>query len=304
MPNLHLIQCDASLTLENEEGDGMYVTTYLDACRRRNLAAGTIEKRRMVLTLLRAAVAPMRPIDATTTQLEAFVDGRSWHGKPVSATTRYNYVSHLSAFYTWCVRKGHLAADPTASIDRPHIPSRLPRPIDDTDLSVALASADPLMVAWLQLGTLAGLRISEIAALRAENIVSGQLYVVGKGEKERVVPVHADLAATLASFSRTRGPLFTRPMGGVWTPPQASRHVAEFFTDLSMPWRAHSLRHWFATHALDGGADLRTVQELLGHSSPTTTAIYTKVSSRAKLAAVDRIVLPTPLRVVGMDECA
>jgi integrase/recombinase XerC len=271
---------------------------YFKACRRRNLAAGTLYSRRSTLRLLAAHLGG--PIEnATTEQIETWLDERRWRGHPLSAKTRYQHISHLSAFYSWCVRHGRMAVDPTAAIDRPELHNGLPRPIDDRDLTTALSMADDVTRTWLHLGALGGLRIAEIAGLRAENIVNGHLYIVGKGSKERTVPIHPTLARSLAAHRRDRGYLFTRPRGGPWPPALASRELAEFFHGLGMPWTAHNLRHWFATSLVASGVDLRTVQELLGHSSPTTTAIYTRVSTAAKTDAVARIAMPDMVQMVA-----
>lgn len=268
------------------------VDRFIVACRRRNLSPGTIATRVHNLALF-DAWAP-RGIDrATAEDIEAFLDARRWHGKPIAPKTRYVWISHLASYYSWCVRRGLLSDDPTAMIDRPELEPSLPRPIDDDDLAAALASAGRQMHLWLLLAALGGLRIAEIAGLRAECIRGGSMRVIGKGRKERVVPAHPTLSAALDDWRGPRlGRMFLRPHGGAYSPAFASREVSLFFNGLGMPWTAHNLRHWFGTKTLESCGDLRVVQELMGHANPATTAIYTRVSIERSSVVVGGLVLP------------
>lgn len=235
--------------------------------RRRNLAAGTIDKRMSVARRL-SEFAGASLFCVTTEQIEAWLDSRS-----ISARTRYTDISHLSAFYRWAVREGLLETDPTTRIDRPKVPAGLPRPIDTDDLRYALRqSPTPEMTAMLHLAAFGGLRCAEIAGMNVEDVGPEMMLVHGKGGKDRVVPVHPLVRAAVRALpGRSYGPLFDL---NAW---QVSHAIRGHLHACNVRASAHQLRHWFGTTAYEtSGGDLRMVQELLGHSSPTTTAIYTR----------------------------
>jgi integrase/recombinase XerC len=205
------------------------------------------------------------------------------------------WVSTLHGFYAWAMRHGLTDSDPTTMMDRPRTHAGLPRPIGDDDLAYAVTVADAQMRAWLACGALAGMRVGEIAGLKRPDVIEGRsrLRILGKGRRERVVPLHPALLEALraAGLPRT-GPVFTRPGGGPWSGAAVSRRMAGFFHDLGIDATAHQLRHWFATQTYAGCGDLLVVQNLLGHSSPTTTAVYTAWSRPAADAAVEALALP------------
>jgi len=219
----------------------------------------------------------------------------------------------LRCFFRQRVREGECAADPTAGIPMPRTPMRLPKPlaVDDCEaLAEAPAPAggegeralrDRALVEVLY-GT--GLRVGELASLdvRDADLRRADLRVWGKGGKERVVPLPAEareaLAAYLAlrerpgilgeplftSLSRRRGPprrLGPRDVRRVLAARARAARLAE-------PVHPHRLRHSYATHLLDMGADLREIQELLGHASLSTTQKYTAVSAERLLEVYDR----------------
>lgn len=245
------------------------VALWLRSMRRRGLVDGTIEKRASVARRL-SAHAGVALIDVTTEDVEAWLDSR-----PVTARTRYTDISHVSAFFRWATREGLADIDPTARIDRPKVRAGLPRPIDTDDLRYALRqSTSPELTAMLHLAAFDGLRCAEIAHLNAEDINGDMMLVHGKGGKDRVVPVHPLVQASLRAL---RLPAYGTVFG--LEPWQVSHLVRRHLHDCGIVATAHQLRHWFATAAYEAsGHDLRMVQELLGHSSPTTTAIYTRWS--------------------------
>lgn len=252
--------------------------------RRRNLAAGTITRRRYCLDDLARHVAPKSLTDVTADDIDQLLDTKN-----LSARTRYAWLSHLHAFYVWAIRHGHADHDPTATIDRPRLDRGLPRPIADDDLALALRSADLMMSAWVALGAYAGLRCAEIAGLTRENVLEGEglLRVLGKGRKERMIPLHPLVLSRLRAHGLPRtGPVFVNGEGRPFSPARVSRMIAVYFDDLGIEATAHQLRHWFGSRSYRECADIRVVQELLGHSSPTTTAIYTAFSPGRASAAV------------------
>jgi len=271
-------------------------TDYLTSLRRRDLAPGTIQHRRNILLRLTQWMAPRTILDATTDDLERFLDRR-----PIGSRTRYCYISHLSAFYDWCVLQDLIATDPTTRIERPKLRQTLPRPISDGDLIVALQAPDHMMATWFHLAAYNGLRCAEIATLEGPDIdpSSMTLRVVGKGRKDRIVPMHPKVLMALQSWGIPRtGPVFRRPCGAHINGRRVSQQSSAYLAGLGINATMHQLRHWFGTKALEACGNLRAVQELLGHSSPATTAIYTKVAVTRLRSVVDA------LECVGTRETA
>jgi integrase len=189
------------------------------------------------------------------------------------------WLSTLNSFYQWAAKNDLFPKqsdgrdfNPTRNIAKPRMHPRHPRPMADSDITTALTNADPLMTCWILLGALAGCRCQEIAGIEREDVYedTGRLHIVhGKGDKERWVPLHPDILAALRELPmRTEGPLWDE------TPASVSRKINAFLHSVGVKSTAHTLRHWFATASYRSSKDLRLVQELLGHSSPQTTAVY------------------------------
>lgn len=257
--------------------------------QRRGLAPATIAIRRRRLGILEAHVGIM---PATPEAIEAMLDGRN-----LGVKARYDWLSHLGQFYRWAIDWGHLTTDPTAKVARPRQRRNLPRPIDTGDLVLALQMATPTMRAWLSLMAFSGLRCMEVAGLDVDDLLwdDGLIRIHGKGGKERLVPMHPDVAAALRSITRPkRGALFRRPHGGRFPAAQVSREVATFLDDLGIAATAHQIRHWFGTHTYRVSRDLRVVQELMGHSSPTTTSVYADWSREEAARTIAQLSVDAP----------
>ena len=261
---------------------------WIEDLHRRDYAPRTVLSYRYKVRAVEATLGPL--VEVQPAELVAYLDARN-----VTGRTRYQWVSTLHGFYAWAMRHGLADSDPTTMMDRPRTHAGLPRPIGDDDLAYAVTVADAQMRAWLACGALAGMRVGEIAGLKRPDVIEGRsrLRILGKGRRERVVPLHPALLEALraAGLPRT-GPVFTRPGGGPWSGAAVSRRMAGFFHDLGIDATAHQLRHWFATQTYAGCGDLLVVQNLLGHSSPTTTAVYTAWSRPAADAAVEALALP------------
>jgi len=209
-------------------------------------------------------------------------------------------VSELRAFYAWMVRSDRVSANPVQAISAPRLPQRLPRPLNVGEVEALLDVPDPATPqgqrdrAMMELLYAGGLRVSELLALDvgALDLAQGQVRVFGKGAKERMVligePAGRALRAYLegsrrallgASDQRTSA-LFLNRFGRRLSISMFTRSLGAYAraAGIERPITPHMLRHSFATHLLDGGADLRSVQELLGHESLGTTQIYTQVS--------------------------
>jgi integrase/recombinase XerC len=196
----------------------------------------------------------------------------------------------LRCYFAWSVRQGHLPLDPARSLRAPSGKGRLPRVLSGGEIDVllnrpgtsALAQRDR---AALELLYAAGLRVSELCGLdrRGVDLRARTVTVLGKGAKERRVPIHDRAAAALDEWLKGGREEMPGPREAVFVNQRGARlgprDVRRILDRLSAsPTHPHALRHTFATHLLDGGADLRVVQELLGHASLATTQIYTHVS--------------------------
>lgn len=207
--------------------------------------------------------------------------------------------SSLRRYFRWCVGAHLLLANPTAGLSAPKGESRLPRILRDDELDVLLDGATERSIddnehrrrrdnAILELLYGSGLRVSELCGLDVNDIESsaGRLRVWGKGAKQRIVPMSEPAQrAVLGWLEMSRMALLGENdqettlfvnLRGKRITPRDVRRILDRRT--ASPTHPHALRHTFATHLLDGGADLRIVQELLGHADLSTTQIYTHVS--------------------------
>jgi len=232
------------------------------------------------------------------------------HGTRQPAT-RGRKLAALRAFFSYLLREGKCRLDPTAGIPGPRAASRLPNPLPvddcvglcDTTAREAVVKGGARELrdrALLELLYGAGLRVGEVAALdvRDLDLQRGDVRVLGKGGKERIVPLPALARAALAAWLEPRRgpgslgqPLFTALRSGRRLGARDIRRVlAARARRAGVAGRVHPhrLRHSYATHLLDMGADLREIQELLGHASLSTTQRYTAVSAERLLTVYDR----------------
>ncbi|WP_433464356.1 tyrosine-type recombinase/integrase [Spirillospora sp. CA-128828] len=206
------------------------------------------------------------------------------------------YAAAVKGFYAWAHSHGHIPANPAMHIPLPRQRQRLPRPISDADLEAAIDQAPARIRPWLVLAGYAGLRCCEIARLRRDGIVdtaSGPaLLVLGKGDKERLIPMSPYVWDHLQAAGLPRhGWVFLRrdgrpghvPVGTVTA--DGNAHLRACGIRATM----HQLRHRFGTSAYASSKDIRVVQELMGHSSPATTALYAAHSNADAVSAVAAI---------------
>ncbi len=248
-----------------------------------------------------AELAGLRQAD-----LRAWLSRRHLDGLAKSSSGRS--LSAVRSFLRWLARNGHADATALAGFKAPRPPRSLPKAIaaeEAEDLAAAI-SAQPVEP-WIAARDLAlivllygcGLRIGEALALRRREAPppgTATLRILGKGRKERLVPVLPVVAQAIAEYlvlcpyePGPQGPLFLGARGKALSPRILQRSLQAMRLRLGLPhWTTpHALRHSFATHLLAGGGDLRTIQELLGHASLSTTQRYTGVDS-ARLTAVYR----------------
>ena len=217
-------------------------------------------------------------------------------GRASSAARR---VSTLKRFYQYCLRERRVRTDPTLRLDPPKRTPRFPRTLSEADVEALLAAPDtatPLGLrdrAMLETLYATGLRVSELVALRTfeVNLDAGVVRVTGKGSKERLVPLGEVAVDWISQYQKIRDrksdALFLTNRGAGMTR-QAFWHLLRRYGTRAIPGKKlspHVLRHAFATHLINHGADLRVVQLLLGHADISTTQIYTHVA-RERLKAL------------------
>ena len=209
-------------------------------------------------------------------------------------------LSSVRSLFAYLVAEGLVASDPSSVLATPKLPSRLPNVIPDEALSQLLEAPDTATAsglrdrAILELLYATGARVSEVASVRVSDFDfgQGQVRLFGKGSKERIVPVYARAVDSVRAYLREGRPQLLRAVGheqlflSTRGLPLSADAVRRMFRRYASRVHAgagvspHSMRHTFATHLVEAGADLRTVQELLGHVALSTTQIYTHVSMK------------------------
>ena len=254
---------------------------------RRGLSPGTIERRRRVLRSFRL-YRDACVVSATPDEVEAWLDSCR-----LTARSRYVYLSTLHGFYQWA-RRHELSDgnDPTEAILRPRLSRLIPRPMQDADLTTAISQADDRMRCWLTLAAFEGFRCKEIAELERQHVLEDRdppLIAVahGKGGHQAVLPLNPSTHLALRLYGMPRsGPVFTKGDGRPFLPGTVSTYMARYLHGLGIEATAHRARHWFGTRLWADTKDLRLVQEMMRHASPTTTAGYTAYDQSLAGAAV------------------
>ncbi len=213
-------------------------------------------------------------------------------------------LSALRTFFRYLVREGQLPGNPAEGLSTPKLNRYLPKTlsVDEATALMERGYSNSLLDlrdrAIVELFYASGLRVSELTELNVGSLDLRErlVRVVGKGRKERILPIGRKSHEALGLYLEARGtpgddvPLFLNAQGGRLTPRSVQRNLktrlikAGIVKDIS----PHALRHSFATHLLDGGADLRAIQELLGHASLSTTQKYTQVSVDQLLSVYDK----------------
>jgi len=237
------------------------------------------------------SLARLSPAD-----IRAFITVRRSEGLGAKGVQRA--LAAVRSFFRYLARENILENAAARNVRTPRIRRGLPRPLSETDAARAIEQAGEHDVEWLgardvALLTLlygAGLRISEALSLKRGDVpLPATLTILGKGGKERVVPLLAvvrqaiDSYEKLIPFAGTKGSaLFLSRRGKAMSPREAQLLMARLRGALGLSERAtpHAMRHSFATHLLSNGGDLRSVQELLGHASLSTTQTYTQIDSK------------------------
>lgn len=249
-----------------------------------------------------------RPADVTAVNLRGYLQRLERRG--LCARSRARALSAVRGFFGFLAREGVLENSPAADIRPPRRGRRLPRSLAAAEVERLLAAPGAKALAlrdaaMLELVYAAGLRVSEVVGLRAEqvNLEGGFVTVVGKGSKERVVPVGTRARAQVLEYLSAARPqllrgrvnrhLFLTRRGRPMSRQAFWLAVRKYARQAGLPGRIspHALRHAFATHLVDGGADLRAVQMMLGHADISTTQVYTHVA-RDRLRELHRKLHP------------
>ncbi|MCI1665324.1 MAG: tyrosine recombinase XerC [Atopobiaceae bacterium] len=239
------------------------------------------------------------PLVMTHRELRGYLADQTRAG--YSTRTINRRLSAIRALYAWLMREGHTSQDAAAAVSSPKLSKRLPRTLADRDVSLLLASCEHGTAtgmrdeALVELLYATGARISEASALDVGDVdfPQSQVRLFGKGSKERIVPLYEEAISSLREYLvHGRPELAAKAKGERTSALFVSTRGARMSADalrtrfermvgaagLDPTLTPHAMRHTFATELLAGGADLRSVQELLGHESLSTTQIYTHLS--------------------------
>ena len=297
----------------------MRVPDWIDAflemmAAERGAAANTLTAYRRDLLDASAFVARRsRALDqATSEDLRAYLG--ALHAAGMTARTAARRLSALRQFYRFALTEGRRVDDPCSTLDGARQGRSLPKVLSEAELDALLAAARRRrgaeglrLTALLELLYASGLRVSELVALAAAAgdparlRATGALLVRGKGGKERIVPLNDAAIDAIAAYRDVRDRFLSKGRPSPWLFPSRGaegyltrRRVGQLLRDLALeagldPARLspHVVRHAFATHLLDNGADLRSVQQMLGHADIGTTQIYTHVQQDRLRAAVE-----------------
>jgi integrase/recombinase XerD len=234
---------------------------------------------------------------------EAILDHLAWRvDKAYKPRSTARFLSGVRGFYRYLLREKLILVDPTLQVDMPQLGRPLPKSLSEADVDALLAAPDLSEAigqrdkAMLEVLYACGLRVTELISLTLEqvNMRQGVLRVMGKGSKERLVPMGEEAIVWIERYMRgARDELLAGRPSDVLFPSQRGEQMTRqtfwhrikhqaMVAGISKSLSPHTLRHAFATHLLNHGADLRVVQMLLGHSDLSTTQIYTHVA-RARL---------------------
>jgi integrase/recombinase XerC len=266
---------------------------HLEMLRLRNLRERSIYDRERHVVRLAAALGK-QPLDATVKDLQ------QWRaGLRLSTASVHGAVSHVQLFYGWALTTGLIPSDPSRRLVKPKLPRRLPRPIGESDLELALRTAGPRIRPWLILAGYLGLRAQEIALLRREDVLDRADPPVlrvseeaAKGGHARVVPLSSFVLSELRRAGLPRsGWVFPRHDGqsGPNSPGIVSKLCNEHLRGLGIEDNLHALRHRMGTQAYASTQDLRLVAGLMGHADVQTTVGYVAYSQANAVQAMEQL---------------
>lgn len=211
----------------------------------------------------------------TAANVQAFLANDKW-----SKWTKATYHAHLKSLCEFLVAGDYLDSSPMDDVRKAKRPQSMPRPLATAEMQLVLDRAaehpDHRILDWITMARREGLRCHEIAKFRGDDLTDRGLYVLGKGGKEAMLPVHPEITAMAQRLPR-HGYWWPSPYGGHLQPESLSAAVSKFFGQLGITGSIHRVRHNFGTDLLRAGNNIRVVQKLMRHSNLQTTAVYTAV---------------------------
>ena len=232
------------------------------------------------LTLARSRLREWGVDGFTVETITAFLADRE------SKWTKATYHAHLNDFCAYLVGAGCLEENPMLDVRKTRKPNGKPRPLSEAEVTRVLSVAAGRTRTWVLLALLAGLRASEIATIRGENVAEDGIYVRGKGDVVDTLPCHSALWEVAQDYPR-HGYWFPGRYGGHIRAQAVSQGVGRFFDGLGIEGSIHRVRHVYGTRLLRAGVNIRTVQKLMRHANLDTTANYTAVDEDEKRAAIN-----------------
>ena len=256
----------------------------------KGLSQNTIDAYRRDLSDFAQGVEDIHSIDRTT--INSYV--RTLRERKLAPTSVIRKIASLRGFFKWATSVGVLEKNPAATLEQPKTPQRLPKVLSIKEIEEMLHNnLTPLEHVMMELLYSCGLRVSELVNLKVNDIDLNSKYVrcFGKGSKERIIPIGDKAKETVKEYLPTREltlkkynlntkNLLIRQNGSMVTRQEVYNFIHAQGKLIHKNISPHTLRHSFATHLLENGADLRVVQELLGHSDVSTTQLYTHISKK------------------------
>ena len=256
----------------------------------KGLSQNTIEAYRRDLSDFAASIENIS--DVSRNIINSYI--RLLREKNLTATSVTRKIASLRGFFKWAVSTGFINANPAATLEQPKIPQKLPKVISVKEIEEMLKSdLTPVEHVILELLYSCGLRVSELVNLKVPDIDLGSKYIrcFGKGSKERIVPIGSKALKAIKDYEKERDFILQKNRltsknllltedGKNITRQEVYTFIHKLGEKIHKSISPHTLRHTFATHLLENGADLRVVQELLGHSDVATTQLYTHISKK------------------------
>ncbi|NRB40022.1 MAG: site-specific tyrosine recombinase XerD [Pseudomonadales bacterium] len=276
------------------------IAVFLDgAWMEKGLAENSLSSYRLDLEKFQSWLQPKAMVLLQVSKVEILEYLAFLQGDGISAKSVARLLSCLRGFYRYALRENWIDTDPTLHIAMPKLGRALPKSISEQDVELLLMAPDVDTAiglrdkAMLELLYACGLRVTELVTMQTSdvNLMQGVVRVMGKGSKERLVPMGEEAASWLQQYYRDARPVLLKErISDVVFPSNRAvamtrqtfwhrvKHHAKH-AGIKVDISPHTLRHAFATHLLNHGADLRVVQMLLGHSDLSTTQIYTHIAS-------------------------
>jgi integrase/recombinase XerC len=262
------------------------IAPHLRHLKAAGFSANTIEDRGLVLRRVDRDL-PMGLLDATVPELD------DWLAQFRTNQTKATYYGHLVGFFGWACGGDDpwLDWNPTANLKRPKVSPTVPRPVEDDAFATVLQRADEPYRTWAILAACAGLRAFEIAGIERAAFTPANIIVKGKGGKNAAIPTHPLVWEAVKDLPP--GPIARGRTGVQLSPTRVSSLFGKHMRKLGLIGVSlHPFRHWLGTRTLQQHGNIRVAQELLRHSSPATTAIYTQITDEQRRTAVAALPVP------------